>query len=527
MIYTVTLNPALDKTVEIPSFTTDGVNRITSIRTDPGGKGINVSKVVAALGSTSRVLGILGGSTGQMISEALSGLNMTCDFLPVEGNTRINLKVVDPIAHTSTEINEPGVPVDPATLQSLLDHLLKLLRHDDIVVLAGSLPLNAPADTYRVWGDACREKGAKVILDSDGAGMVEGVKAKPFLIKPNSEELSHLMGRALDSQQELTAAARELLQTGVQKVIVSMGSRGMLHVLPEQTIFVPGLRVPVKDTVGAGDAVIAALAVAEERGLTLEQLSEATGISRAALGKYEADDFKDISPFSIAALAKFYGVSADYLMGLTETKNHPNTELEALHLGDDAIEVLKDGQFNHRLLSELICHKDFQRLMLDAEIYVDRIADMRINDMNAVLEAVRQMVLSKREDSANDLYLRTLELAQVPEEEYFSHVVADDLNEILRDIREAHKTDSTTADEPSAAAQVQQQLQTAMNFEGSSDEKKARALLATLSIDYDVITKEQFVNLIEVLRLSKHMKSPISQRGKGTMVHGKGKRKRK
>lgn len=227
-----------------------------------------------------------------------------------------------------------------------------------------------------------------------------------------------------------------------------------------------------------------------ECGLTLEQLSEATGISRAALGKYEADDFKDISPFSIAALAKFYRVSADYLMGLTEIKNHSNTELDALNLGDDAIEVLKTGQFNHRLLSELICHKDFQRLMLDAEIYVDRIADMRINDMNAVLEAVRQMVLAKREDSANDLYLRTLELAQVPEEEYFGHVVADDLAGILRDIREGHKTDSTTADEPSAAAQVQQQLQTAMNFEGSNDEKKARALLATLGINYDAITKE-------------------------------------
>ena len=264
-----------------------------------------------------------------------------------------------------------------------------------------------------------------------------------------------------------------------------------------------------------------------ERGLTLEQLSEATGISRAALGKYEADDFKDISPFSIAALAKFYGVSADYLMGLTETKNHPNTELEALHLGDGAIEVLKDGQFNHRLLSELICHKDFQRLMLDAEIYVDRIADMRINDMNAVLETVRQMVLAKREDSANDLYLRTLELAQVSEEEYFGHVVADDLTGILRDIRESQKTDSTTADEPSAAAQAQQQLQTAMNFEGSSDEKKARAFLVTFGIDYDAITKEQFVNLIEVLQLSKHMKSPISQRGKSNMTHGKGKRKRK
>ena len=106
-----------------------------------------------------------------------------------------------------------------------------------------------------------------------------------------------------------------------------------------------------------------------ERGLTLEQLSAETGISKSALGKYEADDFKDISPFSMVALAKFYGVSTDYLLGLTEQKNHPNTELDALHLGDDAIEVLRTGKFNHRLLSELICHKDFQRFMLDAEIY--------------------------------------------------------------------------------------------------------------------------------------------------------------
>ena len=117
-----------------------------------------------------------------------------------------------------------------------------------------------------------------------------------------------------------------------------------------------------------------------ERSLTLEQLSAETGISKSALGKYEADDFKDISPFSMVELAKFCGVSTDYLLGLTEQKNHPNTELDALHLGDDAIEVLRTGRFNHRLLSELICHKDFQRFLLDAEIYVDRIADMRVND---------------------------------------------------------------------------------------------------------------------------------------------------
>ena len=264
-----------------------------------------------------------------------------------------------------------------------------------------------------------------------------------------------------------------------------------------------------------------------ERSLTLEQLSAETGISKSALGKYEADDFKDISPFSMVELAKFYGVSTDYLLGLTEQKNHPNTELDALHLGDDAIEVLRTGKFNHRLLSELICHKDFQRFMLDAEIYVDRIADMRVNDMNAVLEAVRQMALMKNGGEENDLHLRTLEVAQIREDEYFGSLIADDLKGILCDIRSEHRPDTMTADETTLVATVQGQLQDAMNFEGSVEEKKAKALLATLGIDYDAITMEQFVNLIEVLKLSKHLKTPISQRGKTTMTHGKGKRKRK
>ena len=264
-----------------------------------------------------------------------------------------------------------------------------------------------------------------------------------------------------------------------------------------------------------------------ERSLTLEQLSAETGISKSALGKYEADDFKDISPFSMVELAKFYGVSTDYLLGLTEQKNHPNTELDALHLGDDAIEILRTGKFNHRLLSELICHKDFQRFMLDTEIYVDRIADMRVNDMNAVLEAVRQMTLMKNGGEENDLHLRTLEVAQIREDEYFGSLIAGDLKDILRDIRSEHRPDTMTADETSLVATVQGQLQDAMNFEGSVEEKKAKALLATLGIDYDAITMEQFVNLIEVLKLSKHLKTPISQRGKTTMTHGKGKRKRK
>ena len=262
-----------------------------------------------------------------------------------------------------------------------------------------------------------------------------------------------------------------------------------------------------------------------ERGLTLEQLSAETGISKSALGKYEADDFKDISPFSMVALAKFYGVSTDYLLGLTEQKNHPNTELDALHLGDDAIEVLRTGKFNHRLLSELICHKNFQRFMLDAEIYVDRIADMRVNDMNAVLEAVRQMALMKNGGEENDLHLRTLEVAQIREDEYFGSLIADDLKDILRDIRNEHRPDTMTADETSLAETVQGQLQDAMNFEGSSEEKKIRAYLTTIGLDYDALTKEEFVLLIGILKKSKYMKNPISQRGRTKLKQSHKKRR--
>ena len=165
--------------------------------------------------------------------------------------------------------------------------------------------------------------------------------------------------------------------------------------------------------------------------------------------------------------------------------------------------------------------------MLDAEIYVDRIADMRVNDMNAVLEAVRQMALMKNGGEENDLHLRTLEVAQIREDEYFGSLIADDLKGILHDIREQHRPDTMTADEVSFAENMQNQLREAMNFEGSSEEKQIRSFLVTFGIDYDKLTKEQFVTLIDILKLSKHLKTPISQRGKTTMTHGKGKRKKR
>ena len=266
-----------------------------------------------------------------------------------------------------------------------------------------------------------------------------------------------------------------------------------------------------------------------ERGLTLEQLAAETGLSKSALGKYEADDFKDISPFSIATLAKFYGVSTDYLMGLTETKKHPNADLHDLHLSDDMIAVLKSGKINNRLLCELGTHKEFQRLMTDIEIYVDRIADMRINDLNVVLNAVRQQVMAEHNPGENDLNVRTLELGQIDEDEYFSHVIYTDMGKIIRDIREAHKTDSTTADVASPAAEAQRQLQEAMQYEGSGHEKQVRVLCGQLGIPYDDLTPDEFAGLIAALKKSDILKNINNLRGKNSLYqqHGKGKRKKK
>ena len=280
MIYTVTLNPALDKTVEIPMFAIDKVNRVTALRTDPGGKGINVSKVIAALGGESVAMGILGGNTGRMIGEKLADMGLSCDFVTVPGETRTNLKIVDPENGCFTDVNETGCEVPQAVLDGLLEKLTAKLLPGDIVILSGSLPKGAPVDTYYKYVIGCKKAGAKVFLDADGAAMQEGMKAKPYLVKPNDEELSRFLGRKMSAVEELTEGAMALLAQGVEKVVVSMGSRGALYVTKDHLVRTEGVKVPVASTVGAGDSVVAAMALAEQQGLSLEEaavFSTATG----------------------------------------------------------------------------------------------------------------------------------------------------------------------------------------------------------------------------------------------------------
>lgn len=267
MIITVTLNPALDKTVEIPDFSLDAVNRITAMRTDPGGKGLNVSKVIAKLGGTSTVVGVLGGTTGRRIADAMDALGIACQFTFVDGETRTNLKVIDPARHTNTDLNEPGLTVDQETLDHMRDALVAAIRPGDIVVLSGSLPKGAPADTYGSWTAACRTAGARVFLDADGEPLAHGLAAKPYLAKPNNHELSRLTGHALETADDLLAAARTLIADGVERVVVSMGGDGALFVSANRAYRAEGLRVPVGSTVGAGDSMVAALAYAAEQGM--------------------------------------------------------------------------------------------------------------------------------------------------------------------------------------------------------------------------------------------------------------------
>ena len=264
-----------------------------------------------------------------------------------------------------------------------------------------------------------------------------------------------------------------------------------------------------------------------KRGLTLEQLAVQTGLSKSALSSYEAEGPKDISHYSVVKLAEFYGVTTDYLLGLSDIENHPNADLSDLHLSDKMIELLKSGRLNNRLLCELAVHKDFQRFMVDIEIYVDRIASTHIRDTNAMIRAQRKVVMEREGLDDNELNMRTLELAQVDEDDYFAYTIFEDLRPIIRNIREAHKSDITTADTDteSLAEKAVCQLERALSYGGSTEEKQVRALLSMLGIDYDALTKEEFVTLMGVLNKSEYMNNYTSRRGKARPSQGKRKKK--
>ena len=254
------------------------------------------------------------------------------------------------------------------------------------------------------------------------------------------------------------------------------------------------------------------------RHMTLAQLEEATGISRSTLGKYESEDCTDISPFNLQKLADYYNVSMDYLLGRTENKNHPNTALYELHLSDSMIDLLKSGKMNNRLLCELVTHPDFLRLMADIEICVDRIADLHIKDMNYLLEETRKKAIEKYHPDDNDMVLRTLEVAQISEDLFYAHILHDDLDRIVKDIRDAHKSDPSTADAEQSVQATMKNIAPmffqALDYEGTIDEKRAFLVCRTLNIDYSKLSDDEKLYFARVCRKSPDLRNVFSQRGK-------------
>ena len=252
-----------------------------------------------------------------------------------------------------------------------------------------------------------------------------------------------------------------------------------------------------------------------ERHLSLEELEAAVGISKSALGSYESTEgCKEINHGSILKLADFYQVSTDYLLCRTDNRNPENIELTELHINDEVVELLKSERFNNLLLCEIISHEKFAELMADAEIYVDGMATMQIQNLNALVDTVRHEIIERYRPGEDDPHLKVLQAAHISDDEYFSHMVLDDLNLIIRDIREAHKKDSESAPQTTVADELKENLEAVENFKGSRDEKLVVLYCKQLGINYKNLSDEEFRWLIRILKKSKKMGTPISQRKK-------------
>ena len=204
-----------------------------------------------------------------------------------------------------------------------------------------------------------------------------------------------------------------------------------------------------------------------EKGWTLSELAQKTGLSRSALGSYEQDDYKDISHRAIYRLAKCYGVSADYLLGLTENRTMINTPLSELHLNDKMVKLLKDERINARLLCEMASHDGFPRLMEDIEIYVDGHAAMAIGFLNEYYEQQRQLLL-KNPNTTRDNFMRSIEAAaNIDENAYFAMMIHNDIDEIIRDIHSRHKEDASTASKINISATITEALDESRAVQGN------------------------------------------------------------
>lgn len=278
MIYTVTLNPSIDYIVEVEDLQLDALNRMKRDLKLPGGKGINVSRILSRLGVENTAWGFLGGFTGRFIEDVLKSESIVTDFVSVQDDTRINIK----LKHGGeTEINGQGPRIGDGEADALVEKL-RALTEEDIVVLSGSVPPSLGGSFYDRLIAVIKERGAKFVIDTTGDALLQALPHGPLLVKPNHHELAELFGVEIEGQADLIKYGRKLLEQGAKNVLISMAGDGALLVTDEQVYHANVPKGEVRNSVGAGDSMIAGfVGTLAKTGNPLEALRNGTASGSA------------------------------------------------------------------------------------------------------------------------------------------------------------------------------------------------------------------------------------------------------
>jgi 1-phosphofructokinase len=253
MIYTVTLNPSIDYIVEVEDLRLGGLNRMKRDLKLPGGKGINVSRVLNQLEVQNKAIGFLGGFTGRYIEEWLRKESISSDFVFVSDDTRINIK----LKHgEETEINGAGPVIQDTEAEALLQKMA-VLNAGDVVILSGSVPPSLGADFYDRLISVCKQREAEFVIDTTGSALKKALPHQPLLVKPNHHELAELFGVTIETKEEIITYGRKLLEAGAKHVLVSMAGEGALFITEQGVYHANAPKGAVKNSVGAGDSMIA------------------------------------------------------------------------------------------------------------------------------------------------------------------------------------------------------------------------------------------------------------------------------
>lgn len=283
-IVTVTMNPAVDVSCSVPDFAAGQVNKVVSWHRDPGGKGINIARLLRHFQLPVTVTGFLGRDNARIFETLFRECGLEDRFVRLDGETRIGIKVHDSRLEQTTDINFPGLSPDGTRLQELFDTVVELAGTAAVVVLAGSLPGSVPPAEFGQLVGTIRKRGAEVVVDTSGPALRWAIDAQPTVIKPNDAELSEYLGRSVREMDDLIAEAGKLADTGIRTVIVSLGGRGALFVERGQAVLARPPRVRAVSTVGAGDAMTGGMIAGMMLGLPLTDRARlATALAAATV----------------------------------------------------------------------------------------------------------------------------------------------------------------------------------------------------------------------------------------------------